>query len=120
MLVLSRQRDESIAVVLQLMPNTFLIIEFVVVDIRGDKVRLGVTAPKQVLVHRWENWEEARAELEREASSQGGSLVEIEGPELPPDVIRHLGIVERQAPAATRKRPARRLRDSSRSEIPRG
>ena len=32
-------------------------IEVIVVDIRGDKVRLGITAPKSVPVHRREVYE---------------------------------------------------------------
>ncbi|MFZ1007676.1 MAG: carbon storage regulator CsrA [Candidatus Sulfotelmatobacter sp.] len=46
MLVLSRMRDESIMVGDD--------VEIVVVDIRGDKVRLGITAPSQTSVHRKE------------------------------------------------------------------
>ena len=49
MLVLSRQRDETIII-----GDT---IEITVVDIRGDKVRLGINAPKQVQVHRKEVYE---------------------------------------------------------------
>ena len=46
MLVLSRKKNESIVI------NND--ITLVVVDIRGDKVRLGVEAPKEVPVHRQE------------------------------------------------------------------
>ena len=46
MLVLSRKKNESIVI------NHDITI--VVVDIRGDKVRLGVEAPKEVPVHRRE------------------------------------------------------------------
>lgn len=46
MLVLSRKKDESIVI------NNDITI--VVVEIRGDKVRLGVEAPKEVPVHRRE------------------------------------------------------------------
>ena len=48
MLVLSRQRHEAIRIG---------DVEVVVVEIHGDKVRLGVTAPKEVPVHRQEVWE---------------------------------------------------------------
>ena len=44
MLVLSRQRDETIMIGDD--------IEVTVVDIRGDKVRLGINAPKEISVHR--------------------------------------------------------------------
>ena len=46
MLVLSRQKDETIIIGDD--------IEITVVDIRGDKVRLGVSAPKSISVHRKE------------------------------------------------------------------
>ena len=46
MLVLSRQRDESIMI------GDNIVVT--IVDIRGDKVRLGVEAPKEVPVHRRE------------------------------------------------------------------
>ncbi|MDP2861144.1 MAG: carbon storage regulator CsrA [bacterium] len=46
MLVLSRQRDESIMIGDD--------VEIVIVDVRGDKVRLGITAPKKIPVHRRE------------------------------------------------------------------
>lgn len=46
MLVLSRKKNESIVI-----DNDITI---VVVEIRGDKVRLGIEAPKEVPVHRRE------------------------------------------------------------------
>lgn len=46
MLVLSRKKNESIVI------NDDITI--IVVEIRGDKVRLGVEAPKEVPVHRRE------------------------------------------------------------------
>ena len=49
MLVLSRTKDESVVI-----NNN---IRIVVVEIRGDKVRLGVEAPKEVPVHRSEVYE---------------------------------------------------------------
>ena len=49
MLVRSRKKDESIVI------NNDITI--VVVEIRGDKVRLGVEAPKEVPVHRREVFE---------------------------------------------------------------
>ena len=54
MLVLSRQRDEVIKIGDD--------IEITVVDIRGDKVRLGITAPKEVMVHRKEVYDAIRRE----------------------------------------------------------
>ncbi len=49
MLVLSRKKNESIVI------NNDIIIT--VVEIRGDKVRLGIVAPKEVPVHRQEVYE---------------------------------------------------------------
>ena len=49
MLVLSRKKDESIII------NDH--IRVTVVEIRGDKVRLGIDAPKDVSVHRREVYE---------------------------------------------------------------
>lgn len=50
MLVLSRKKNESIIVG----PNGEEIATIVVVEIRGDKVRLGIEAPKEWHVHRRE------------------------------------------------------------------
>lgn len=49
MLVLSRKRNESIVI------DENIVIT--VVDIRGDKVRLGIQAPKDVSIHRSEVYE---------------------------------------------------------------
>src|SRR3954453_22094120 len=59
MLVLSRQRDETIMIGDD--------IEVTVVDIRGDKVRLGINAPKSISVHRKEVYDAIRRE-NREAA----------------------------------------------------
>jgi carbon storage regulator len=56
MLVLSRKRDESIVIGDD--------ITIVVVDIRGDKVRLGIEAPKDISVHRREIFDIIKAEDE--------------------------------------------------------
>lgn len=57
MLVLSRQRDESIII------GDNIVIT--VVDIRGDKVRLGIDAPAEIPVHRQEVYEAIQRENER-------------------------------------------------------
>ena len=54
MLVLSRQRDESIMIGDD--------VEITIVDIRGDKVRLGITAPVEIPVHRKEVYETIKRE----------------------------------------------------------
>lgn len=48
MLVLSRKKNESIVI-----NNN---IKITIVEVRGDKVRLGIEAPKDVPVHRQEVW----------------------------------------------------------------
>lgn len=63
MLVLSRQRDETIMIGDE--------IEITVVDIRGDKVRLGITAPTSIAVHRKEVYEAIRRENEHAARLNG-------------------------------------------------
>ena len=54
MLVLSRGKNESIIVGDE--------VEVTVVDVRGDKVRLGITAPRSIPVHRREVYESIRRE----------------------------------------------------------
>jgi len=60
MLVLSRQKDESIMIGDD--------VEIIIVDVRGDKVRLGITAPKTIPVHRKEVYESIQRE---KAAKQG-------------------------------------------------
>ena len=57
MLVLSRHKNE----VIRIGDN----IEVIVVEIRGDKVRLGVEAPKEVPVHRQEVYLAIQRESEK-------------------------------------------------------
>ena len=63
MLVLSRKKNESIVI------NNDITI--VVVEIRGDKVRLGVEAPKEVPVHRREVYDAIKRN--EELAAEGGS-----------------------------------------------
>lgn len=60
MLVLSRQRDETIMIGDE--------VQITVVDIRGDKVRLGITAPTHIPVHRKEVYD--AIQRENRAASQ--------------------------------------------------
>ena len=66
MLVLSRKKNESIVV-----DDTIVI---TVVEIRGDKVRLGIEAPREVPIH--------RSEVHDAISAQAGKLSETS--EVPP------------------------------------
>lgn len=61
MLVLSRHRDESIII------GDNIVIT--VVDVRGDKVRLGIDAPTDIPVHRQEVYEA----IQRERQTGNGS-----------------------------------------------
>lgn len=54
MLVLSRDKDESIMIGEN--------VEVRIVDVRGNKVRLGITAPKCIPVHRREVYEAIQRE----------------------------------------------------------
>jgi len=54
MLVLSRKKNESIII------NDNIVVT--VIEIRGDKVRLGIEAPKDVTVHRREVYEAIHAQ----------------------------------------------------------
>ena len=71
MLVLSRKRDESIMIGDD--------VEIIIVDVRGDKVRLGITAPKNIPVHRREIYDaiqrekkESQKQQEKEPQTQRG------------------------------------------------
>ena len=65
MLVLSRKRNESIVI------DEHIVIT--VVEVRGDKVRLGIEAPSDVAVHRKEVYEAIQREraLENEVVEVG-------------------------------------------------
>ncbi len=69
MLVLTRQRDETVIIGDQ--------IEVTVVDIRGDKVRLGITAPREISVHRKEVYEQIRLENQQAAQLQPSDLTSV-------------------------------------------
>lgn len=60
MLVLSRKKNESIII------NNNITVT--VVEIRGDKVRLGIVAPKEVPVHRQEVFDAIHGKTEAPAA----------------------------------------------------
>ncbi len=68
MLVLSRKKDESIII------NDH--IRVTVVEIRGDKVRLGIDAPKDVSVHRREVYEAIQNQLKAHEESSSAVVPE--------------------------------------------
>lgn len=88
MLVLSRHRDETIIIGDD--------IELTVVDIRGDKVRLGIKAPSHISVHRKEVYDAIKRENEQAARLINGSF----GPLRP--TVSSPGKGKPAMPAATR------------------
>jgi carbon storage regulator len=62
MLVLSRHRDESIII------GDDIVVT--IVDIRGDKVRLGINAPQDVPVHRQEVYDAIQRENRKASQIQ--------------------------------------------------
>jgi carbon storage regulator len=71
MLVLSRQRDQTIMIGDD--------IEITVVDIRGDKVRLGINAPAEVTVHRKEVYDAIKRENREAASVKPEDIANVAG-----------------------------------------
>lgn len=69
MLVLSRQRDETIMIGDD--------VEITVVDIRGDKVRLGITAPRQIQVHRKEVYDAIKRENQQAAKLSPRDVADV-------------------------------------------
>tara|TARA_E500000318_G_scaffold103688_1_gene108982 strand:+ start:672 stop:974 length:303 start_codon:yes stop_codon:yes gene_type:complete len=69
MLVLSRQRDETIMIGDD--------IEITIVDIRGDKVRLGIGAPTRIAVHRKEVYDAIKSENENAARINNADLASL-------------------------------------------
>ncbi len=66
MVVLSRQRDESIMIG----DN----VQITIVDIRGDKVRLGIVAPSEIPVHRKEVYDAIQRENRKAAGVSTADL----------------------------------------------
>ena len=71
MLVLSRQRDQTIMIGDD--------IEITVVDIRGDKVRLGINAPSEIPVHRKEVYEAIKRENRAAANVKPEDIAKVTG-----------------------------------------
>ena len=62
MLVLSRSKDESIIIGDD--------VKITIIDVKGDKVRLGITAPRSISVHRKEVYEAIQREKLNEAMAE--------------------------------------------------
>lgn len=78
MLVLSRQRDEAIMIGDD--------VEITIVDIRGDKVRLGINAPSRITVHRKEVYTAITKENEIASQIKSTDISEL---------VRNLGTAHR-------------------------
>lgn len=102
MLVLSRQRDETIMIGDE--------VEITVVDIRGDKVRLGITAPSRIAVHRKEVYDAIKAE-NRQAAAAGDDIVPLKSTVRP-------GTIKPSSTGAARLRPAPASRSTSSRSAP--
>lgn len=63
MLVLQRYRDEDIVI------NDNIIVK--VVEIRGDKVKLGITAPPDLSIHRREVYDEIQRDIDAASRNDG-------------------------------------------------
>ena len=83
MLVLTRKIDQSITLGDPTGTEAAIeknLIEITVVEIRGDSIRLGIKAPRDVTVHRKEVWEQVQQENQAAsgpASTVGLTLDEI-------------------------------------------
>jgi carbon storage regulator len=105
MLVLSRQRDETIMIGDD--------IEITIVDIRGDKVRLGITAPATIPVHRKEvyeaiqreNREAARVKMEDLPNMPPPAKGTVKPGNIPPGLHRHSQRPGPHQPGAPRPGP---------------
>lgn len=70
MLVLTRKRDESIIIGDD--------IRIVVVDVRGDQVKLGIEAPRNISVHREEVYREIQEENRRAALQGAQNMASVD------------------------------------------
>jgi carbon storage regulator len=66
MLVLARKRDQSIMIGDD--------VEIVVVEVHKDQVKLGITAPRHIAVHRKEVYEEIQRENIRAAQAKAAEI----------------------------------------------
>lgn len=70
MLVLARKRDQSIMIGDD--------VEIIIVDVHGDQVKLGITAPRHIPVHRKEIYEEIQQENIRAAEAKAEKIASLE------------------------------------------
>ncbi len=87
MLVLSRTRDERIVI------DDNIVIT--VTDIRGDKVRIGIDAPADVPIFRWELWRQMQQESSDGRPARSRVLKEFSSYGTPAAAQAHLARVLR-------------------------
>jgi len=75
MLVLSRKKNESIVI------DDRIVIT--VIEIRGDKVRLGIEAPRDVAIHRSEVYEALKKMAQEDAAKSAEAPVAVPAPDQP-------------------------------------
>lgn len=103
MLVLSRQRDETIMIGDE--------VEITIVDIRGDKVRLGITAPRHIQVHRKEVYDAIKRENQQAANLTPQDVSGVIGPDTTKTAPLKNGTnSDTESEDARRARQARRTR----------
>lgn len=106
MLVLSRQRDETIMIGDE--------VEITVVDIRGDKVRLGINAPSRIAVHRKEVYEAIKAENRQASGVADNDIEPLRSVTRPgteksgPTSLRSGNTLQQRPPRTNDNHPARR------------
>jgi len=71
MLALTRKKGQSIIIGEN--------VEVTIVDIQGDQVKIGIDAPKNILIHRKEIFEEIQRENKKAAEVRVMSLKELWG-----------------------------------------
>lgn len=69
MLVLTRKKDQAVVI------GDDIIIR--IVDVKGDTVKIGIDAPKDITVHREEVYEEIKAENNRASRVNKNALSEL-------------------------------------------
>ncbi len=104
MLVLSRQRDETIMIGDD--------VEITIVDIRGDKVRIGINAPRHIQVHRKEVYDAIKRENEQAAGMSPHDVADV----VDRDVEKSRS--ERKPMDAERVKPTKAPVESEESESP--
>lgn len=62
MIVITRQKDESIMIGDK--------VEISIIDVRGDKVRLGISCPRSISIHRKEIWEAMQREKKKKENEK--------------------------------------------------